>query len=92
MIGGGLYSGGEMRTTPDVTYLNSVYFMGVGGLSGSPSDLGTISSANMSSLALSNSTVAINRLGIFDFTIYGGTRGWYYAGTDPFVGLTAEIS
>ena len=92
MLGGGVYSGGEMRTSPDVTYLNTAYFMGVGGLSGSPSDLGNISSANMTSLALSNSEIAMNRLGIFDITTYGGTRGWYYASTVTFVGLTAEIS
>jgi hypothetical protein len=92
MLGGGVYSGGEMRVAPDVTYLDTAYFMGIGGLSGSPSDLGNIASANMGSLAFSNSTIAINRLGIFDITTYGGTRGWYYASTIAFVGLTAELS
>ena len=92
MLGGGNYNGGEMAGIPTLAYLNDVYFMGVGGLSGSPSDLGTIAAANMGSLSLNNTTTAINRLGIFNITTYGGTRGWYYAATDPFVGLTAEIS
>jgi hypothetical protein len=92
MLGGGNYNGGEMASIPTLAYLNDVYFMGVGGLSGSPSDLGTIAAANMGSLSLNNTTTAINRLGIFNITTYGGTRGWYYAATDPFVGLTAEIS
>jgi hypothetical protein len=91
MLGGGSYSGGEMAIVPTLSYLSTPYFIGIGGLSGSPSDLGNISPSNMSSLGLGNTTTAINRLGIFDITTYGGTRGWYYNANTAFVGLTAEI-
>ena len=94
-IGGGMYCGGAMRVTPDVTYLDDVYFMGIGAATGTYSDLGTITAANMGSLSLSNSPVAMQRLGIFNITTYGGTRGVHYAsanGNEGFIGLTAEIS
>jgi len=94
-IGGGMYSGGTMRTTPDITYLDDTYFMGIGAATGTYSDLGTITAANMGSLSLSNTPVAMQRLGIWNITTIGGTRGVYYASaasTEGFIGLTAEIS
>jgi hypothetical protein len=93
-IGGGMYCGGAMRTAPDVTYLDDAYFMGIGAATGTYTDLGTITAANMGSLSLSNTTVAMQRLGIWDITSIGGTRGVYYAtaaATEGFIGLTSEI-
>ena len=94
-IGGGMYCGGAMRVTPDVSYLDTVYFMGIGAASGTYTDLGNVTAAQMGSLSLSNSPVAMQRLGIFNIGTVGGTRGVYYASAmsnDGFIGLSAELS